>query len=324
MIHRVVLPPLARARERWQQRVSASVDETAALVVAARLARAARELAVDSRTVGATVATSSSGLTCSKRKTPRLLAAVPAVMGSDNPDTEVPRVRDGVRNLGAHGNRHEHALDRMSSAVLALRRAQIEVGTLRGGMVSGKGSIAPCFELPDGRVVPAGNSVGAFHDRGPRDQGLAGRPPRARSAVSELVIRVFGNRARAVAGQRTGTTAEGVNERVERIYAAVREPHERLDHLQADDVRLRRLWRANGARPAAVHRAARPARAVDHNPPEGVLRGLPESREMRRKTTLYEATRGDLAIDWVWQITGWRWVAGWLAYRRGKRRTGMW
>ena len=152
---------------------------------------------------------------------PRLLAAVPAVMGSDNLDTEVPRVRDGVRNLGAHGNGHEHALDRMSSAVLALRRAQIEVGTLRGGMVSGKGSVAPCFELPDGRVVLAGNSVGAFHDRGPRDQGLAGRPPRARSAVSELVIRVFGNRARAVAGQRTGTTAEGVNERVERIYAAV-------------------------------------------------------------------------------------------------------
>ena len=45
---------------------------------------------------------------------------------------------------------------------------------------------------------------------------------------------------------------------------------------------------------------------------------------MRRKTTLDEATRSDLAIDWVWQITGWRWVAGWLAYRRGKRRTGMW
>ena len=37
--------------------------------------------------------------------------------------------------------------------------AHIEVGTLRGGMQSGKDSAAFCFTLPDGKVVVAETSV---------------------------------------------------------------------------------------------------------------------------------------------------------------------
>jgi len=286
----------------------------------ARLVRAVRELATARRDCR----DKQQRIDWLETEDARLLAAAPAVIGSDDPDTEVPRIRDRVRNLGAHRSGHEHALERMSSAVLVLRRAQIEVGTPRGGMVSGKDSIAPCFKLPDGRVVLAENSAEHFMTARRAIKGWQdGRRERGR-AVSDRVIRVFGNRAHAVAEQRTETTAEGVNGRVEGMYAAVREAHERPDHLRADDIRLRRLRRANGARPAAVHRAARPARAVGHDPTGGVLPSLSGSRKMRRKTTLYEATRNDRAIDCVWQITGWRWVARWLAYQRGKRRTGMW
>jgi uncharacterized protein (UPF0371 family) len=37
--------------------------------------------------------------------------------------------------------------------------ATIEVGTLDGGMASGKPSVAFCFELPDGRIVVAETSL---------------------------------------------------------------------------------------------------------------------------------------------------------------------
>ncbi len=40
--------------------------------------------------------------------------------------------------------------------------AHIEVGTLRGGMESGKDSVAMCFALPDGRVVIAETSAELF------------------------------------------------------------------------------------------------------------------------------------------------------------------
>jgi hypothetical protein len=40
--------------------------------------------------------------------------------------------------------------------------AQIEVGTLRQGMQSGKDSVALCFTLPDGKVVIAETSAELF------------------------------------------------------------------------------------------------------------------------------------------------------------------
>ena len=40
--------------------------------------------------------------------------------------------------------------------------AKLEIGTLRGGMQSGKDSVAFCFTLPDGRVVIAETSAELF------------------------------------------------------------------------------------------------------------------------------------------------------------------
>jgi hypothetical protein len=40
--------------------------------------------------------------------------------------------------------------------------AEIEVGTLRHGMASGKDSVALCFKLPDGKIVLAETSAELF------------------------------------------------------------------------------------------------------------------------------------------------------------------
>lgn len=40
--------------------------------------------------------------------------------------------------------------------------AKLEIGTLRGGMKSGKDSVAICFTLPDGHVVVAETSAELF------------------------------------------------------------------------------------------------------------------------------------------------------------------
>lgn len=40
--------------------------------------------------------------------------------------------------------------------------AEVEIGTLRGGMESGKDSIAVCFTLPDGKIVLWETSVELF------------------------------------------------------------------------------------------------------------------------------------------------------------------
>jgi hypothetical protein len=90
-----------------------------------RQARAVRELALDLATARRDCRDKQQQIDSLQAKNSQLLAAASAVMRSDDPDTEVPRVKDGVRKLGAHRAAHEHALERMSSAVLVLRRGNL-------------------------------------------------------------------------------------------------------------------------------------------------------------------------------------------------------
>jgi chromosome segregation ATPase len=55
----------------------------------------------------------------------RLLPAASPVTGRDDLGKEVPGDRSDVRKLGTRRNQHEHALERMSSAVLILRRGNL-------------------------------------------------------------------------------------------------------------------------------------------------------------------------------------------------------
>jgi hypothetical protein len=100
--------------------------ENEALVLnLARLARAVRELAADLATTRRDCRDKEQRIEALQAENARLLAAAPAVMRRDDPDTEVPHVGDEVRRLAARRSPHEHALERMSSAVLVLRRGNL-------------------------------------------------------------------------------------------------------------------------------------------------------------------------------------------------------
>jgi hypothetical protein len=103
-----------------------ALDVNAALVVGVtRLARAVRELAADLATARRDCRDKQQRIQSLQAENARLLAAAAAVMRRDDPDNEAPHVADGDRNLGAHRNAHEHALERTSSVVLVLRRGSL-------------------------------------------------------------------------------------------------------------------------------------------------------------------------------------------------------
>jgi hypothetical protein len=103
-----------------------ALDDNDALVVnVARLARAVRELAADLARARRDCRDKQRRIDSLHAENARLLAAAPAVMRRDDRDTEVPRVSDEVRKLGAQRCAHEHALERMSCAVLVLRRGNL-------------------------------------------------------------------------------------------------------------------------------------------------------------------------------------------------------
>lgn len=98
----------------------------AALVVGVtRLARAVRELAADLATARRDCRDKQQRIQSLQAENARLLAAAAAVMRRDEQGNEAPHVADGGRNLGAHRNAHEHALEGTSSAVLVLRRGSL-------------------------------------------------------------------------------------------------------------------------------------------------------------------------------------------------------
>jgi regulator of replication initiation timing len=105
--------------------VEAQHENEALVLNLARLARAIRELATDLATTRRDCRDKEQRIDALQAENARLLAAAPAVMRRDDPDTEVPHVGDEVRRLAARRSPHEHALERMSSAVLVLRRGNL-------------------------------------------------------------------------------------------------------------------------------------------------------------------------------------------------------
>lgn len=132
-------PTLRRASELAARPVSAvpgdaesmSVDGRSAfdlndalVVNVARLARAVRELAADLARARRDCRGRQQRIDSLQAENARLLAAAPAVVRRDDRDTD-PHVRDEVRKLGAQRCAHEHALERISYAVLVLRRGNL-------------------------------------------------------------------------------------------------------------------------------------------------------------------------------------------------------
>jgi hypothetical protein len=107
--------------------------ENEALVLnLARLARAVRELAADLATTRRDCRDKEQRIEALQAENARLLAAAPAVMRRDDPDTEVPHVGDEVRRLAARRSPHEHARlreqktgrDRAASAEVLSKRGR--------------------------------------------------------------------------------------------------------------------------------------------------------------------------------------------------------
>jgi regulator of replication initiation timing len=108
---RVVLPPSPPAPDWAQQSAAVSTDENGVVVDLARLARAVRELAADLATARRDCRDKQRQIDSLQAENVRLRAAAGVVMRRDE--------------LAARRSAHEHALERMSSAVLVLRRGTL-------------------------------------------------------------------------------------------------------------------------------------------------------------------------------------------------------